>query len=52
MAGNLTGDIGDEEYYLYDVVTEKELDINRTEHLKTHRGPDTAEDEICTIDIL
>lgn len=38
--------------YLHDAVTEKELDINSTEHLKTHRGPDTAENELYTTDIL
>ena len=38
--------------YLHDAVTEKELDINSTEHLKTHRGPDTAEYELYTTDIL
>ena len=38
--------------YLHDAVTEKELDINSAEHLKTHRGPDTAENELYTTDIL
>ena len=38
--------------YLHDAVIEKELDINSTEHLKTHRGPDTAENELYTTDIL
>ena len=38
--------------YLHDAVTEKELDINSTEHLKTHGGSDTAEYELYTTDIL
>ena len=38
--------------YLHDAITEKELDIRGTEHLKTHRGPDTAENELYTTDIL
>ena len=34
------------------VIIKRESDINSTEHLKTHRGPDTAESELYTTDIL
>lgn len=35
-----------------DAITEKELDIRGTEHLKTHRGSDTTNSELYTTDIL
>lgn len=35
-----------------DAITEKELDIRSTEHLKTHRGSDTTNSELYTTDIL
>lgn len=35
-----------------DAITEKELDIRGTEHLKTHRGSDTTNSELYTADIL
>lgn len=38
--------------YLHDAITEKELDIRGTEHLKTHRGSDTTNSELYTADIL
>lgn len=38
--------------YLHDAITEKELDIRGTEHLKTHRGSDTTNSELYTTDIL
>lgn len=38
--------------YLHDAITEKELDIHGTEHLKTHRGSDTTNSELYTADIL
>ena len=38
--------------YLHDEITEKELDIRGTEHLKTHRGSDTTNSELYTADIL
>lgn len=38
--------------YLHDAITEKELDIRSTEHLKTHRGSDTTNSELYTADIL
>ena len=38
--------------YLHDAITEKELDIRSTEHLKTHRGSDTTNSELYTTDIL
>ena len=37
---------------LLHVIIKRESDINSTEHLKTHRGPDTAESELYTTDIL
>ena len=38
--------------YLHDAITEKELGIRGTEHLKTHRGSDTTNSELYTADIL